>query len=140
MNQFRAPAPTTCSRCGSHNEAGARFCINCGTSLTPSLPPTERAASTARVINAPPREVHTHRADPLLGRIVAERYRVLELLGRGGMGVVYKAEHARIGKVLALKLLTGELTRDSTQLGASSAKRSWPANSRIRIPSSLRLR
>ncbi|HEX6767626.1 MAG TPA: serine/threonine-protein kinase, partial [Polyangiaceae bacterium] len=43
--------------------------------------------------------------------------RVLELIGRGGMGVVYKAEHSRIGKVLALKLLTGELTRHTDQVG-----------------------
>jgi serine/threonine-protein kinase len=58
-----------------------------------------------------------HRADPLLGLVVADRYRVLELIGRGGMGVVYKAEHSRIGKILALKLLTGELTRHSDQVG-----------------------
>jgi serine/threonine-protein kinase len=52
----------------------------------------------------------------LLGLVIAERYRVIELIGRGGMGVVYKAEHSRIGKVLALKLLTGELTRHNEQV------------------------
>jgi serine/threonine-protein kinase len=51
-------------------------------------------------------------ADPLLGRVIAERYRIVELIGRGGMGVVYKAEHVHIGKVVALKLLHGELVRD----------------------------
>jgi len=50
-------------------------------------------------------------ADPLIGRIVADRYRILEPIGRGGMGVVYKVEHTRIGKLLAMKLLTGELTQ-----------------------------
>jgi serine/threonine-protein kinase len=49
--------------------------------------------------------------DPLLGMVVADRYRIVDGLGRGGMGVVYKVEHARIGKLLAMKLLTGELSR-----------------------------
>jgi eukaryotic-like serine/threonine-protein kinase len=52
-------------------------------------------------------------ADPLIGVVVAERYRIVEPLGRGGMGIVYKVEHIRIGKLLAMKLLTGELSRNS---------------------------
>jgi eukaryotic-like serine/threonine-protein kinase len=59
-----------------------------------------------------PREL----ADPLIGVVVAERYRIKEPIGRGGMGVVYRVEHARIGKLMALKLLTGELTRDPQQV------------------------
>ena len=51
-------------------------------------------------------------ADPLIGMIVADRYRIVEAIGRGGMGIVYKVEHTRIGKLLAMKLLTGELSRN----------------------------
>jgi len=51
-------------------------------------------------------------ADPLIGVVIAERYRILDPLGRGGMGIVYKVEHVRIGKLLAMKLLTGELSRN----------------------------
>jgi serine/threonine-protein kinase len=51
-------------------------------------------------------------ADPLIGVIVADRYRIVEHLGRGGMGIVYKVEHKQIGKLLAMKLLTGELGRN----------------------------
>ena len=113
------PLPVTpvCPRCANQNEARARYCSACGASLWPTLPPTERQPTpVARSASIPPpREVH--RADPLLGLIVADRYRVLELIGRGGMGVVYRAEHSRIGKILALKLLTGELTRHSDQVG-----------------------
>ena len=54
----------------------------------------------------------THAPDPLIGLVVAERYRILDLLGRGGMGVVYRVEHVRIGKLLAMKLLAGELSRN----------------------------
>lgn len=50
------------------------------------------------------------RADPLIGLVVADRYRILERIGRGGMGIVYKVEHIRIGKLLAMKLLAGELS------------------------------
>ncbi|HYO96313.1 MAG TPA: serine/threonine-protein kinase [Polyangiaceae bacterium] len=55
-------------------------------------------------------------ADPLIGRVVADRYRIVEQIGRGGMGVVYRVEHARIGKRMALKLLSGELTQDAAQV------------------------
>jgi serine/threonine protein kinase len=49
--------------------------------------------------------------DPLLGRVLSERYRILRKLGEGGMGVVYLAEHVVIEKKLALKVLFPDLTR-----------------------------
>jgi len=121
-----AVTAATCHRCGAQNDGHAHYCANCGIPLGPSVPPTERQGDPNRSgTSVPPPRVPTatppplpqrHHADPLLGRIVADRYRVLELIGRGGMGVVYRAEHSRIGKILALKLLTGELTRDSGQV------------------------
>ena len=53
-----------------------------------------------------------HAADPLIGMVIADRYRILERIGRGGMGIVYRVEHARIGKLLAMKLLAGELSQN----------------------------
>ena len=46
--------------------------------------------------------------DDLIGTLVAERYRVQERLGRGGMGTVYLAEHEAIHKKVALKVLHPE--------------------------------
>jgi serine/threonine protein kinase len=50
-------------------------------------------------------------ADPLIGRELAG-YRIEELIGKGGMGVVYRAEHVMLGRHDALKLLAADLTAD----------------------------
>jgi serine/threonine protein kinase len=50
--------------------------------------------------------------DAHLGRIIAQRYRIIERIGKGGMGSVYRAEHTNTGKMLAVKLLKVELSRD----------------------------
>ena len=47
-----------------------------------------------------------------IGAIVEGRYKVLELIGRGGMGEVYKVEHVRMGKIAAMKMLHEELARE----------------------------
>jgi serine/threonine protein kinase len=50
--------------------------------------------------------------DPLIGRVINGRYRVLQKLGEGGMSAVYLAEQINIERKVALKVLHGEYARD----------------------------
>ncbi len=49
--------------------------------------------------------------DPLVGTLLADRYRLFSLLGEGGMGKVYLGEHALMHKRVAVKILHRELTQ-----------------------------
>lgn len=54
--------------------------------------------------------------EALVGRVIAERYRVLGVLAEGGMGMVYEAEHALMGRRVAIKRLHSHLAPDRSNI------------------------
>ncbi|WNG37213.1 protein kinase [Archangium violaceum] len=88
----------------------SRSCPSCGN----SLPPGAVACPLHGLITEPSddgRDVQpTAEDDALVGQRLGE-YQVLRCIGRGGMGVVYEAEHVAIGRRVALKLLREEHAR-----------------------------
>jgi serine/threonine-protein kinase len=52
-------------------------------------------------------------ANPLFGRVVADRYEVMERLGAGGMGAVYLCRHVSLGQKVAIKFIHPELSQSA---------------------------
>ena len=52
------------------------------------------------------------KTDPFLGRVIAAKYRVLGMIGEGGMGRVYRAQHVHMDRQVAIKVLPAELSQE----------------------------
>jgi len=85
-----------CPKCHFDNPADSKYCKECGTKVSPAVTET---------MEAPREELTT-------GSTFAERYQIIEELGKGGMGKVYKANDADIKEKVAIKLIKPEISTD----------------------------
>ncbi|HYL62023.1 MAG TPA: protein kinase [Candidatus Methylomirabilis sp.] len=134
-----------CSSCGAQVSSNGRFCSTCGSSLdinaaatidseevagnqeTIAPPSTPRKPPSSPTPTRQPRTPSSGGPSPTSsdpigggrfapGQMIAGRYRVVSLAGRGGMGEVYRAEDLTLGQIVAIKFLPEALSQDEAVL------------------------
>ena len=111
-----------CPSCNAKQIESSNFCSECGAALAPDL-----SATVACQLTPSPREeqVDRSRSDVsqisqhgrfLPGTKIVDRYRIVSLIGRGGMGEVYRADDLKLGHTVALKFLPKDLAKDPKRL------------------------
>ncbi len=91
-----------CPKCQHINPSDTRFCSQCGVPLST---PENIQISQTETLETPTTEL-------VRGRTFAGRYEVIEELGRGGMGKVYRVLDKKINEEVALKLIKPEVAAD----------------------------
>ncbi|RMH36808.1 MAG: serine/threonine protein kinase [Deltaproteobacteria bacterium] len=109
---MNTPSPKFfCPNCKAAYDVDSNFCGQCGADMHQvSSLLYRRDDGTAASAHRPPRA--DTQDDAWIGTVVDGRYRVIERIGRGGMGVVYRIVHERMGKVAAMKVLHRELSEE----------------------------
>ena len=91
-----------CPKCHFENPDNTVYCGKCATPLP----------SAKDISSLPTKTIETSATDLTRGTTFASRYEIIEELGRGGMGEVYRVEDKKIKEEVALKLIKPEIASD----------------------------
>ncbi len=101
-------AEVTCPKCQRALSDDARFCSHCGFDTAKANVKTEIIVARDTGESARP--------DPLLGKVLDSKYELLERLGRGAAGTVYRARRLHIGDDVVVKVLNQDYLLEKTAL------------------------
>jgi hypothetical protein len=130
-----------CSFCGTELAADGRFCPDCckPAPKSKSTPNTNEIVTVEidyEATRTSPLPLHPRPPSPssqyspyrtsseerfLPGRLIVGRYRIIALLGKGGMGEVYRADDLTLGQTVAMKFLPEQCSNASRMKCASPA-------------------
>ncbi len=92
-----------CPECRTDNPSDSKYCKECSAPLTPSA--EEASTQDTETLETAKEELTT-------GTTFARRYQIIEELGKGGMGKVYKAHDTEVREKVALKLIKPDIAED----------------------------
>jgi hypothetical protein len=121
-----------CPACTKEVPQGTRFCPSCGSAVDFGSTPTLGLEATPRKIGSPGDSPRKRDSSPsgrissssdsfdgarfIPGTILEDRYRIVAMAGRGGMGEVYRAEDLKLSQTVALKFLPESIAQDGAAL------------------------
>ncbi len=108
-----------CPQCKTNNPDTVKFCGECGTLLRSvqgkdptDVGPDPRSGRPSDNISNLTKTMEASKEELTRGTTFADRYEIIEELGKGGMGRVYRAEDTKLKQEIALKLIKPEIAKD----------------------------